>query len=131
MTRIGRTSQNFVKFKKFGNINLCYNRWKGLLDVEYPNEEEENEIAQNLKKSYIHNDATISPIFPFAKVIRWIIEDTNVNTKNILNEQGKCIGSFAPTDLEAYYKFSKFEIYFINECIKDFIHPHNYHDILA
>jgi hypothetical protein len=53
-----------------------------------------------------------------------------VNTKHILNEHGKCIGSFAHIYLEAYYKISKVEIYLTTKWMICFTHTHECYDIL-
>ena len=64
-------------------------------------------------------------------MIRWLIEQANVDTKQIYNDQGKCIVFLLPSDLEACYAFTKVEGFFTNEWAWKFAHTHNRYDILS
>jgi hypothetical protein len=49
------------------------------------------------------------------EMIRWIIEHTIMDTKTIIYDEGRCITSFLPINLEANYKFPRVELYMTNE----------------
>jgi len=58
--------------------------------------DEENNAMRHVKKSYLHRPRE----FPYADMIYWIIIEANIDTKKIINAQGRCITSFMPSDLK-------------------------------
>jgi hypothetical protein len=54
------------------------------------------------------------------EVIRWIIDNIDVESRIVVNDQGGCIPSFLPSELEKYYKFYNPVVYMTTCQVEDF-----------
>jgi hypothetical protein len=44
------------------------------------------------------------PIMPCIELMEWVISHTKAQDCKIVNDQGECIGSFLPQDIDICYK---------------------------
>ena len=53
---------------------------------------------KNFQRSSIKNVVASSGLRACVEMVQWLIKHTNVDVKNIHNEQGRCIASFMPNE---------------------------------
>jgi len=70
-------------------------------------------------------------MMPCVEMIKWLIQHTIVNIKQIYNELGKLVSSFLLTDVEACCKFPRVDIYLVDSKVKTFVEEHNFHVLFA
>lgn len=72
----------------------------------------------NIRKSCLYSVAARTRIIPCSEALGWIISHADVENKTILNEQGRCVGSYLPPELEKYYKLLQLEVYMIKALLQ-------------
>jgi hypothetical protein len=53
----------------------------------------------NIRKSCLHFVVARTPIMPYLEALDWIIAHADVKHMTILNEEGRCIGSYFPSEI--------------------------------
>jgi hypothetical protein len=56
----------------------------------------DNQVFPNIRRSYLHMVACRTPIFPFIKILNWLINHIDEKKFLINNDNGGCVGCFLP-----------------------------------
>jgi hypothetical protein len=68
--------------------------------------DETNDKLRLIAESELHKIATRSRLMPYNDMISWCLENTDVQTRSIINHQKVIVGSFRPEHLQVMYKLS-------------------------
>jgi hypothetical protein len=62
----------------------------------------DDEVFLNIRWSYLHMVASITPIFPCIEALKWLIDHTNTHKFLINDENGGYLGVFLPVEVQKY-----------------------------
>jgi hypothetical protein len=68
--------------------------------------DETNNKLRLIEESELHKIATWSRLMPYNDMISWCLENTDVQTRSIINHQKVIVGSFRIEHLQVMYKLS-------------------------
>jgi hypothetical protein len=64
----------------------------------------DDQVFSNIRRSSLHRVSFWTPIFPYIKIVGWIIDHANTVKCTFDNEEGECVGIFLPVEVQKYYK---------------------------
>jgi len=74
----------------------------------------------NIKRCHLHTIATRTPIMPCLEDIEWVIMNTYIDNRTILNDEGRCIAYYQLSELEKYCRLHQPEKYMITGFVEKF-----------
>jgi hypothetical protein len=70
---------------------------------DFPTEDENMEIYQNIQKGDIHLVVVRPTHFPYNEAAQWCFMKFDINTTNIVRKHGKSVASLGPKDISLRY----------------------------
>lgn len=77
---------------------------------EFPEEDEDSSVFDNIKKSEIHLIASRPAILPYNDMVQWIISHVDLGSASVVNDAGTTIASLQPDAISRMYKLRKPEV---------------------
>lgn len=77
---------------------------------EFPKEDEDSSVYDNIKKSEIHLIAARPAILPYNDMVQWIISHVDLGSASVVNDAGTTIASLQPDAISRMYKLRKPEV---------------------
>lgn len=85
----------------------------------------------NIIKYFLHSLAMRTPMMLYSKVVDQIISHDHIKGRTILNEEGRCIGSYLASEIGKYYKLFQHQVYMGNIFFKQFKKQHDIKNIIS
>ena len=73
-----------------------------------------------LENSFLHRIAARANIFPYYDVIRWVIDNVNIQNKTFVSASGSVFGSFRAEDIKAMYHLPNLQNIYNIEFLKEY-----------
>jgi NAD-dependent dihydropyrimidine dehydrogenase PreA subunit len=90
-----------------------------------------HQVFSNIRRLYLHMVASITPIFPYIEVLKWLIDHIDGNKCLINDENHGCLGVFLPKKVQKYYKLRDPEQWINTEFVVKFYEVHDTSRLMA
>jgi hypothetical protein len=90
----------------------------------------DDDVYPNIRRSYLQNVGVKSIVIPCFQMVKWIIDDVNLDNMMTINEHGKFIASTHPNNMEMYYMCARGKLSMTPYWVEEFEKQENYHKVM-